>query len=166
MKIRRAVCLLLCSAFLMTGCSSSTDSKLAAQSEQIAQLEQAVSDLQSQLSKVQEVSNSNTISGTLESIEGLSLSVEKLMHKVETTVPTGSDANRMEQYFDLKNRLKQLGRNITAYDDNLEIQYKRGTLSYTDYRIQEREAATLLANLDETEATLRLMFHMDSEGSE
>lgn len=155
------ILLLLCG---LCGCSPKTDRSLLDLQTKIEQLEDDIVDLQTQASdaaKAVDNSNADSVSGTLANMEGLLASVETLTSKIEVVVPTGSDANRMEQYFDLKNQIKQLGKKIDAYDDNLEIQYKEETLSYTDYRIQEREAQSLHNTLSTSEDQLRLKFRMD-----
>ncbi|MEG0720452.1 MAG: hypothetical protein RR446_01645, partial [Lachnospiraceae bacterium] len=59
------------------------------------------------------------------------------------------------------NQLKQLHHNIDAYDDNLQLQYQKELLSYTDYKIQERDAKALQEQLPLAANDLKTRFRID-----
>ena len=119
------ILLILC---CLCGCSPKTDRSLSELQTKVEQLENDIVDLQTQAgeadAKAVDSSGADSVSDTLANMEGLTASVETLTAKIEEAVPTGSDSNRMGQYFDFKNQIKQLEKKIDAYDANLEIQYK------------------------------------------
>lgn len=164
-KLMSIICITILLCTVLSGCSSKEEDKLQALEEKMTQIENDISMLQAQKEEKESeaVNTSKAESKTAASLEGLTASVDRMNEKIKAVVPAGTKEERMIQYFDLKNEMKQLIERIDAYDDNLEIQYKNNTLSYTDYCIQERLAEDLKDQLSDSETSLKQMLRVDSQ---
>lgn len=167
-KLIPVLCAVLLSCASFTGCSSKEDDKLLALEEKMTQIEDAIAELQAQKEEkeTRTVNTSQAESKTAASLEGLTASVDRMKENIKAVVPAGTKEERMSQYFDMKNEIKQLVERIDAYDDNLEIQYKNNTLSYTDYCIQERMAEDLKVQLSDSETSLKQLLRVESQTDE
>lgn len=145
--------ILVCFLFgilLCSGCQSKNTDTILALEKKVKQLEASVETLETEVSKAKTNETSNSVSihhTSSNNMEGLTASVHRTLQKLKEATPAESEHARMEQYFSFKNQLKQLHHNIDAYDDNLQLQYQKKLLSYTDYKIQERDAKALQEQL-------------------
>lgn len=158
------LCAILFVSIIFSGCSSKEDDKLQALEDRMMQIQNDISELQAQKEKkeTETVNTSRAESKSISSLEGLTASVERMKEDASAVIPADTEEERMAQYFDLKNEMKQLTERIDAYDDNLEIQYKNNSLSYTDYCIQERMAEDLKSQLTDSENSLKQLLRVDA----
>lgn len=158
------LCAILFVSIIFSGCSSKEDDKLQALEDRMMQIQNDISELQAQKEEkeTETVNTSRAESKSISSLEGLTASVERMKEDASAVIPADTEEERMAQYFDLKNEMKQLTERIDAYDDNLEIQYKNNSLSYTDYCIQERMAEDLKSQLTDSENSLKQLLRVDA----
>ncbi|MEG0590185.1 MAG: hypothetical protein RR496_00815 [Lachnospiraceae bacterium] len=148
-----------------SGCQSKNTDTILALEKKVKQLEASVETLETEVSKAKANETSNSVSthrtSSNNNMEGLTASVHRTLQKLKEATPAESEHARMEQYFSFKNQLKQLHHNIDAYDDNLQLQYQKELLSYTDYKIQERDAKALQEQLPLAANDLKTRFRID-----
>lgn len=158
------LCAILSAAAILSGCGSKNEDKLQALEDRMTQIQNDISELQARKEEkeTQTVNTSKAENKSISSLEGLTASVERMKEDASAVIPADTEKERMAQYFDIKNEMKQLTERIDAYDDNLEIQYKSNSLSYTDYCIQERMAEDLKSQLTDSENSLKQLLRVDA----
>lgn len=167
-KYKKRLLFILCTVMLASipaGCGSKKEDQLAKLEKKVTELQNDIEELQAvkEEKETEAVSNSDAEDKSSATLEGLTASVERIKEDTDTLIPAKTEAERMTQYFDLKNKMKSLEERIDAYDDNLEIQYKNHTLSYTDYCIQERSAEDLTDQLENFETALQQTLRVDNQ---
>lgn len=98
---------------------------------------------------------------TTYSIEELTSMVDAFEEKARAAVPTGASSEDMEQFFTLKQEENQIDDALDLHEDELEYQYRNGTLTRDEYRTLERELERLEDRLDDAEDRLELTFGID-----
>lgn len=164
-RLKTTVSLLaLVSMFILSGCGQQDDDKTAALEQKIEKLEQQVSDLESSgKSKTSDDTLDTAASGPVsqDTIDTLTNDVNDAVTKAEETQPTGTTEEKRNQYFELKGKLDEIDRRADDYDDYIESQYKKGILSYDEYRTQEKALNELENKLDAAEDKLEWTFGID-----
>lgn len=162
-------------ALLLAGCG--TGSREQELEQQVEQLEQQITDLQNAAGNTANTdandtaadsstadtatdNRTDTNTGT-DDFETLSKKISDAVTQADAAKPTGTaDADR-KLFFEQKTALDTLDRELDVYEDNLEAQYRKGTLSYEDFRKQDREIEKLEDNLDDAEDRLENRFGID-----
>ncbi len=96
--------------------------------------------------------------GTIEELAAL---VSAFEEKVNASQPKGESAGSMELFFSLKQEEKQIDDCLDLYEDELEFQYRAGSLTASDYKAIERELEGLEDRLDAAEDRLEYIFGID-----
>lgn len=96
--------------------------------------------------------------GTMEELAAL---VSAFEEKVNASQPKGESAGSMELFFSLKQEEKQIDDCLDLYEDELEFQYRAGSLTASDYKAIERELEGLEDRLDAAEDRLEYIFGID-----
>lgn len=165
-------------AILMTGCT--TGSREQELENQVAQLEQQITDLQKASGDIDNANADDTVadnsSNTTDAadtntdtnadaqtndLDTLSKKVSDAVAAADAAAPTGTADTDRKLFFEQKTALDTLDRELDTYEDNLEAQYRQGTLSYTDFRKQDREIEKLEDSLDDAEDRLENRFGID-----
>lgn len=95
------------------------------------------------------------------SIDSLTKEVDKIVKKVDVATPSKDTDKKRTEFFLLKDEVNVVENRIDEYDDYLESQYKKGDITYEDYRKKEKELDALEEHLDEAEDKLERTFGMD-----
>ena len=82
------------------------------------------------------------------------------MQKADAEAASSAEKT-LENYFTLKQEAEEIDRSLERYDDDLEYQYRNGSLTRDDYRTKEREADLLEDKLDAAEDTLEFVYGID-----
>lgn len=167
-------------AALLAGCG--TTSREQELEDQVAQLEQQVADLQgaaddtaasdtpdtatsgSAEDTATDTAASDTTANTTASANDFDTLSQKVADEVanaDAAQPSGTAADDRALFFERKTALDALDRELDAYEDDLEAQYRNGTLDYTDFRQQDREVEKLEDDLDDAEDRLENRFGID-----
>lgn len=174
-KIKLTVlCLTAAGMLLLAGCSAGGNNDTKALENKIDQLEQQVTDLEkkngtsdhstddnSQKPAENTTDNSVSANNSAADLSTYTASVDELVNKIDGTTPTGSAEEQRTQYFQLKDELDAIDRNLDIYDDDIENQYKKGDLTYDDYKSKDRELEALEDKLDNVEDKLEILFGID-----
>lgn len=166
----------LMSALLLTGCQSNGESsETAALKQQIAQLEQQVASLEqqntpdptddtakadAQAPDTADASSGNT-AATTRTMEELTAMVDSFAEKADAAAPSGTDSENLEQFFSLKQEEKQIDNELDIHENELEAEYRNGSLTHEEYKTLERELDKLEDKLDLAEDRLELTFGID-----
>lgn len=157
---------------VLTGCSDDREDRLE---DKLDKLEQQVTDLENKKSGTGS-DNSGTdssTSGAADQEQGgltsagstdydsLKSAVEAAADKVNSTTPSGSASEQREQFYTLKNELDDIDHQLDLYDDNLENEYRSGSIDASAYRQQERDIDALEDILDTAEDRLEVLFGID-----
>lgn len=107
--------------------------------------------------------NDSAVDGvqTTETMEELSALVSAFEEKVNAVPPSGGETGGMESFFSLKQEEKQIDDRLDLYEDELEFQYRAGSLTERDYKAFERELERLEDRLDAAEDKLEYVFGID-----
>lgn len=171
----------LMSALLLTGCQSNGEnSETAALKQQIAQLEQQVASLEQQNTpdptddiakadaQAQESAapdtadaSSGNAAATTRTMEELTAMVDSFAEKADAAAPSGTDSENLEQFFSLKQEEKQIDNELDIHENELEAEYRNGSLTHEEYKTLERELDKLEDKLDLAEDRLELTFGID-----
>ncbi len=160
-------------ALLITGCGNTGENaETEALKAQISQLEQQVSDLQGQAqvpaeTAPEEDSTKTPETGTAENgsythtMEELTALVDDFVSRAEAAAPEGTQEKDLEQFFSLKQEENQIDDQLDLHEDELERDYRNGTLTREDYRALERELELLDDRLGDAEDQLEYVFGID-----
>lgn len=115
--------------------------------------------------------NANPVAGTtpatavqgqvgiqVKTIEELTTLTNAAVEKVNAAAPAGSRDEQIGQFFQIKDELKAVEREIDYYDDELEIQFKSGAMDRMTYVTKDREVDLLEDQLDRAEDMLEIKF--------
>lgn len=166
--IAAAVLTLVLASSVLTGCSDEREDRLE---DKVDKLEQQVTDLESK--KDGTGSENGSASGTSAQgqdgsssagstdYETLKAAAEAAADKINSASPSGTAAEQREQFYTLKNELDDIDHQLDLYDDNLENEYRSGSLDASSYRQQERDIDALEDILDTAEDRLEVLFGID-----
>ncbi|MBR5510046.1 MAG: entericidin EcnA/B family protein [Lachnospiraceae bacterium] len=93
--------------------------------------------------------------------EELTTLVDDFVSRIDSITPGNDDSQNLEQYFSLKQEEKQLDHALERYEDNLENQYRAGTLTKEKYKNLEQKLEKLEDQLDDAEDQLEISFGID-----
>ncbi len=82
------------------------------------------------------------------------------MQKAEAEIAS-SEAKTLANYFTLKQEADEIDHRLEYYEDNLEYQYRSGSLTRDEYRTKEREAELLEDKLDAAEDMIEWAYGID-----
>ncbi len=161
----------------LTGCSDDREDRLE---DKLDKLEQQVTDLENKKSGTGSDSSGadSSTSGAADQgqdtqgqggltsagstdYDSLKSAVEAAADKVNSTTPSGSASEQREQFYTLKNELDDIDHQLDLYDDNLENEYRSGSIDASAYRQQERDIDALEDILDTAEDRLEVLFGID-----
>lgn len=149
----------LTAALLAAGCGADKSSpETEALQQQIAQLEQKVAELEQQDTASVPSEGSASTTYTMEELADM---VDAFADKVRASSPNGEVSESTEQFFTLKQEEKQIDDHLDVHEDELEAQYRGGTLTRDEYKELERELERLEDRLDDAEDELEYIFGID-----
>ena len=102
----------------------------------------------------------NTSAVTTPTFEELTEKVEAYVAKVDEDAASSAQKT-LENYFTLKQEEDAIDRELEYYEDDLEFQYRNGSLTRDEYRLKERELDLLEDKLDAAEDTLEFVYGID-----
>lgn len=170
-RIIPLLCIAALTICITAGCGNSHEQELE---QQVKQLEQQIADLQQGTGAAGSAATDNTTAndGTTADtnttdtaantdLDTLTQKVAEAVAAADAAQPTGTADTDRKLFFEQKLALDTLDREVDVYEDNLEAQYRNGTLSYSDFRTQDREVEKLADRLDEAEDRLENRFGID-----
>lgn len=162
-------------AALLTGCG--TTSREQELEEKVEQLEQQITDMQggtadtsngtdaaagSAANDAADSGSSDTAANpAADDFDTLTQRVADAVASADAASPTGTAEENRSVFFEQKTALDTLDRELDAYEDALEAQYRSGALDYADFRKQDREVEDLENQLDQAEDRLENRFGID-----
>ena len=102
----------------------------------------------------------NTSAVTTPTFEELTEKVEAYVAKVDEDAASSAQKT-LENYFTLKQEEDAIDRELEYYEDDLEFQYRNGSLTRDEYRLKEHELDLLEDKLDAAEDTLEFVYGID-----
>ena len=193
MKKRLLVAAGVAGLLVLAGCQSADSSETEQLKQQIAQLEQQVTDLENSSASdtaddtasadtantadtstdaeaadtaagdataASDASAGNTGTAAVLTIDELTTKVDAFVEKADAEAASSAE-KVLENYFTLKQEAEEIDRELERYEDDLEYQYRNGSLTRDDYRTKEREADLLEDKLDAAEDTLEYVYGID-----
>lgn len=94
-------------------------------------------------------------------LSGFSTRIDELEQQIKDTTPTGSVQEQGQQFGLLKTEIDSIERELDYAEDDLEIQYKSGSLEAGTYRDLDIEIEALEDRLGWCEDQLELLFGID-----
>lgn len=196
MKKRLLVAAGVAGLLVLAGCQNGDSAETEQLKQQIAQLEQQVTDLENSSASdtTDDTASADTVDDTANTTENTGdastdaaagdttadtaasagntgtaavLTIDELTTKVDEFVEKAdaealsSSEKVLENYFTLKQEAEEIDRELERYEDDLEYQYRNGSLTRDDYRAKEREADLLEDKLDAAEDTLEYVYGID-----
>lgn len=178
------------SLFLLAGCNNSNASDNAKLQSKVDQLEKELEELkgsqdmpaetartkETEETKTQKETgspkDSESASVTLSketqdtaedayNIDIISQDVSAAVEAAKAAVPTGSQTEQRDQFFAIKNVLKDLDHTLDQYEDYLEQEYRSGRLDLQEYHAAEKVSDDLEDQLDDAENFLERAFGID-----
>ena len=107
-----------------------------------------------------DASAGNTGTAAVLTIDELTTKVDAFVEKADAEAASSAE-KVLENYFTLKQEAEEIDRELERYEDDLEYQYRNGSLTRDDYRTKEREADLLEDKLDAAEDTLEYVYGID-----
>ncbi len=172
----------LLAVMVLAGCQSSANGNETEElKRQIAELEQQVTALEQAATvevpantekqetvaeaqpetSAQEAAQNTAGAAEVPAIEDLATEVNAYVEKAKNAVPDADESKKMDQFLELKKEEERLERELDWYEDDLEAQYRNGTLSQDEFRTLDREAELLEDQLDSAEDALEFTFGFD-----
>ncbi|PGA90842.1 hypothetical protein [Bacillus toyonensis] len=87
--------------------------------------------------------------------------VTAIVKKVDNIKPVGAKEDNLNTYLAAKKEIDQLDDKIDLSDNQLEADYRAGTITVEQYQIQEREQDILEDQLEQAENALEARFGID-----
>ncbi|EJQ50777.1 Uncharacterized protein BWINRASL_02960 [Bacillus mycoides] len=84
--------------------------------------------------------------------------VTSIIEKANNTKPVGAKEDNLNTYLATKKEIDQLDDKIDLFDDQLEADYRAGTITIEQYQMQEREQDILEDQLEQAENALEARF--------
>ena len=181
MKSKTLVMIAALSALVFTGCQNndlSTENQ--ALKQQITELEHQLTQLQetntntsdvstndtastdgNTVSQNNQTSNSTPNSSTVYTLDELSSMVDEFVASVGSVTPDVNNSSNLDQFFSLKRQGDQIEHALENHENDLEAQYRAGTLTRDDYRKLDREIERLEDLIDSACDRLEITFGID-----
>ena len=87
--------------------------------------------------------------------------MNEVTNKADSAIPSDNTDEKRAQFIELKNEIDTVDHRLDKHDDYIENLYKRGEISYDDYRNQEKQLDELEDKLDASEDKLEYTFGID-----
>lgn len=179
MKTKVLLFFSIISLLTFTGCQSND---LSAQNQA---LKQQISELEHQLTQLQEANNTNvtptmdentntdavspnatdTSSAetpvTIYTLQELSAMVDEFVASVGSATPDVNNSSNLDQFFSLKRQGDQIEHALENHENDLEDQYRASTITREDYRKLDREIEKLEELIDSACDRLEIAFGID-----
>ncbi len=108
-----------------------------------------------------EESNSNQMDTNQYSLNELTSEVEKVMSIIKQVSPSADIKQRMNEYFEFERQIKTTEHNIELSEEQLENDYRMGTIDLNTYKRYEISLDRLEDQLDMVEDQLEFIYQMD-----
>lgn len=161
-------------SFTLVGCGDDDDREKEALESKVEQLEQQITNLEKgsgqsasddDAAPATEENNAaasqNSNAASADTLETLEKAVTDAVAKVDKAKASSSFEENRTKFFELKNELEAVEDRLDRFDDDIEYQYKQGSITLDDYRSQERSLEALEDDLDLAEDKLEYTFGMD-----
>lgn len=180
------VSLSLLFVFTLAGCENANGNREAELEEKITQLEQQIATLEAEktanvsvgvpdvtesTNQSEEVSQTASVSAderenvtkdaSPDTIDSLTKEVSKVAKKVDAAQPSKEKEKKQTEFFQLKEELDVVEERLDAYEDSIESQYRQGSISYEEYKSEEKQLDALEDKLEKWEDKLESSFGLD-----
>lgn len=145
------------SCLLLTACSTQADNNTEVQQLKVENdaLQKESSQLQQEPIKTQAAANDT------KQIQDFKNEVTAIVEKANNTKPVGAKEENLNTYLAAKKEIDQLDDKIDLSDNQLEADYRAGTITIEQYQTQEREHDILEDQLEQAENALEARFGID-----
>lgn len=145
------------SCLFLTACSTQADNNAEVQQQKVENdtLQKENSQLQQEPDKTQAAANDT------KQIQDFKNEVAAIVEKANNTKPVGAKEENLNTYLATKKEIDQLDDKIDLSDNQLEADYRTGTITIEQYKAQEREHDILEDQLEKAENALEARFGID-----
>ena len=145
------------SCVLLTACSTQADNNTEVQQLKVEndKLQKEVAQLQQEPNKIQAATNDK------KQIQDFKNEVTSIVEKANKTKPVGAKEENLNTYLAAKKEIDQLDDKIDLSDNQLEADYRAGTITVEQYQTQEKEHDILEDQLEQAENALEARFGID-----
>ncbi|MGF9854783.1 hypothetical protein ABHN09_25000 [Bacillus paramobilis] len=145
------------SCLFLTACSTQADNNTEVQQLKVENdtLQKESSQLQQEPQKTQAAANDT------KQIQDFKNEVTSIVEKANNTKPVGSKEENLNTYLTAKKEIDQLDDKVDLSDNQLEADYRAGTITIEQYKAQEREHDILEDQLGQAENALEARFGID-----
>lgn len=145
------------SCLLLTACSTQPDNNTEVQQLKVEndKLQKEVAQLQQEPNKTEPATNDT------KQIQDFKNEVSSIIEKANNTKPVGTKEDDLNTYLAAKKEIDQLDDKIDLSDNQLEADYRAGTITVEQYQTQEREQDILEDQLEHAENALEARFGID-----
>ncbi|PEM45912.1 hypothetical protein [Bacillus wiedmannii] len=145
------------SCLLLSACSTQADNNTEVQQLKVEndKLQKESSQLQQELHKTGPAVNDT------KQIQDFKNEVTSIVEKANNTKPVGAKEENLNTYLTAKKEIDQLDDNIDLSDNQLEVDYRAGTITVEQYETKEREHDILEDQLEQAENALEARFGID-----
>lgn len=181
MKSKTLVMLAALSALIFTGCQNNDlSAENQALKQQISELEHQLTQLQETNTNTSDVSTNDTAStdgntvsqnnqtnnstpnsSTVYTLDELSGMVDEFVASVGSVTPDVNNSSNLDQFFSLKRQGDQIEHALENHENDLEAQYRAGTITRDNYRKLDREIERLEDLIDSACDRLEITFGID-----
>ncbi|PGM87250.1 hypothetical protein [Bacillus cereus] len=145
------------SCLFLTACSTQADNNT-----EVQQLKVENDTLQKEGTQLQqEPHNTGPAMNDTKQTQDFKNEVTSIVEKANNTKPVGAKEENLNTYLAVKKEIDQLDDKIDLSDDQLEADYRAGTITVEQYQIQEREQDILEDQLEQAENALEARFGID-----
>lgn len=145
------------SCLFLTACSTQPDNNTEVQQLKVEndKLQKEVAQLQQEPNKTEPATNDT------KQIQDFKNEVSSIIEKANNTKPVGTKEDDLNTYLAAKKEIDQLDDKIDLSDNQLEADYRAGTITVEQYQTQEREQDILEDQLEHAENALEARFGID-----
>ncbi|MES5885433.1 MULTISPECIES: hypothetical protein [Bacillus cereus group] len=145
------------SCLLLSACSTQADNNTEVQQLKVEndKLQKEVAQLQQEPNKTQAATNDK------KQIQDFKNEVTSIVEKANKTKPVGAKEENLNTYLAAKKEIDQLDDKIDLSDNQLEADYRAGTITVEQYQTQEKEHDILEDQLEQAENELEARFGID-----
>ncbi|MGG0252853.1 hypothetical protein ABEY61_05405 [Bacillus toyonensis] len=145
------------SCLFLTACSTQTDKDTEVQQLKVenATSQKESAQLQQEPNKTGPATNDTT------QTQDFKNEVSSIVEKANNTKPVGAKEEDLNTYLAAKKEIDQLDDKIDLSDNQLEADYRAGTITVEQYQTQEREQDILEDQLEQAENALEARFGID-----
>ena len=145
------------SCLFLTACSTQTD-----KDTEVQQLKVANNNSQKESAQLQQEPNeTQPAMNDAKQIQDFKNEVSSIIEKANNTKPVGAKEEDLNTYLAAKKEIDQLDDKIDLSDNQLEADYRAGTITVEQYQTQEREQDILEDQLEHVENALEARFGID-----